>query len=166
MNRNLSFQQYANIPSAIISDGIIPIPLWAVTQLKLDEEYKLPAIGSTSQKAVVPVHDDTITLNGVLVGWERYVWKFALERLAEASRRGSALAAFTGGAASGLILITSLTIRTDMFVKRLTFDVTTEKRDAIGVVIQLAHLPKPGSLSTLLDVAALGVAALADYGGN
>lgn len=159
-----SYQQYLHIPSAIISDGIIPIPIWAVTQMTLSESYHLPAIGSSSAKAIISVHDDTISLNGVLVGPERFAWKLALETLAEASKRGSALSAMTGGTVGGLILITSMTIRTDMQVQSLSFTASSTKRDALDVAITMAHLPKPSLLGKLLDVASVAVGALADFG--
>lgn len=163
-----SFQatQYAHVPSAIISDGIVVIPLWAVTQMSLTETYTLPPIGSTAMKATVDVHDDSIQLTGVLVGPERFTWKLLLETLAESSKRGTALATFTGGKVSGLILITSMTIRTDMQVKSLQFTASSTKREALDVVISLAYTPLPGSLGKLLDVASLGIGALADAFGN
>jgi hypothetical protein len=78
-----SFQNYSTIPSAIISDGgLLTIPLWAVTTMSLSEQYHLPPIGSTGARAIVSTHDDEISLSGLLVGFERYTWKFALERLA------------------------------------------------------------------------------------
>jgi phage protein U len=161
-----SYQRYLTVPSAIISDGILPIPLWAVTSMTLSETYHLPPIGSSGAKAIVATHDDTITLSGVLVGAERFAWKFALETLAETAKRGGALEAFTGGAVSGLILITSMTIRTDMQIESLSFTATTAKRDALDVSITLAHMPRPSALGKLLDVASIGVAALADWRGN
>lgn len=161
-----SFMQYANMPSAVISDGILPIPLWSVTQVTLSQTYHLPPIGSTAHKAIVATHDDTITLAGVLVGVERYGLKFALETMAEASKRGTALAAYSGGTLSGLILITSMTIRTDMQVQSLTFTASATKRDVLDVTISMAHLPRPSLLGKLLDVASVGVGALADFGGS
>lgn len=161
-----SYQNYATVPSAIVSDGILTIPLWAVTAMTLSATYHLPPIGSSGAKAIVATHDDTITLNGVLVGVERFAWKFGLETLAETSKRGSALATFTGGKVGGLILVTSMTIRTDMQVQSLTFSASASKRDALDVTIQMAHMPLPGGLGKLLDVASIGVAALADLGGN
>ena len=89
-----SYQKHLAVPSAVISDGILLVPLWAVTTIGLSETYKLPPIGSSTAKAVVATHDDTLSLSGVLVGPERYAWKLALETLAESSKRGSALAAF------------------------------------------------------------------------
>jgi hypothetical protein len=161
-----SFQKYATLPSAIISDGLLPIPIWAVTMMKLDEAYALPAIGSTGAKAIVSTHDDTITLTGVLVGPERFAWKFSLETLAETSKRGGALEAFTGGAVSGLVLITSMTIRTDLQVKSLSFTASDKKRDVLDLSIALEYMPRPSALGKLLDVASIGVGALTDWAGN
>ncbi|MGV9818737.1 hypothetical protein [Nocardia xishanensis] len=162
-----SFQGYAAVPSAVLSDGaLLTVPLWAVTAMTMGATYHLPPIGSSGARASVASHDDTITLSGMLVGVERYAWKFALERLAEASRRGSALAAYTMGAAGGLILVTTMTIRTDMYVQSLTFNVTAAKRDAIDVTMTLVHAPLPSPLGLLLDAASVGVGALADWGGN
>ena len=163
-----SFQgtQYLHVPSAVISDGLIVIPLWAVTQMSLTETYALPPIGSSAMKASVDVHDDAIQLTGVLVGPERFSWKLLLEQLAESSKRGTALATFTGGKVSGLILITSMTIRTDMQVKSLSFTASSTKRETLDVSISLAYAPLPRSLGKLLDVASLGIGALADVFGN
>jgi hypothetical protein len=161
-----SFMQYANVQSAVISDGILPIPLWSVTQITLAQTYHLPPIGSTAHKAIVATHDDTITLAGVLVGAERYAWKFALETMAEASKRGTALAAYSKGTLGGLVLITSMTIRTDMQVQSLTFTASATKRDALDVAMTMAHLPRPSLLGKLLDVASVGIGALADFGGS
>jgi hypothetical protein len=158
-----SFQDETALPSAIISDGVVTVPLWAVNTLSLSETYHLPPIGSSGAKAIVSTHDDTVSVSGVLVGDDRYVWKLALEGLAEASKRGSALAAMTGGLAGGLILVTSMTIRTDMQVQSLSFSASASKRDALDVSITLAHMPLPGALAKLLDIASLGVASLADW---
>jgi len=162
---NSSFQQYGHIPSAIISDGVVPIPLWAVTSINLSETYQLPPLGSTSYKAIVSVHEDKVTLSGVLVGPLRSAWKFVLETLAEASKRGTAISSLTGGKISGLILITSLTIMTDMQIESLTFSVSAQKRDVIDVSIALVHLPTAGFVSKLPDMAGISVGALADFGG-
>jgi phage protein U len=157
-----SYLDYGHVPSAIITDGIVPIPLWSVTTMTLTETYALPPIGSTTSKASVGVHDDTVALSGVLVGGERYAWKLLLETLAESSKRGSALASFTGGKVGGLILVTSMTIRTDMQVQSLVFGATAAKRDTLDVTITMAYMPLPGSLGKLLDVASVGIGALAD----
>ncbi|HEY3499612.1 MAG TPA: hypothetical protein VGK73_33205 [Polyangiaceae bacterium] len=162
-----SFLDYDNIPSALLSDGgLFTIPLWSVTQMSLGESYHLPPLGSVGARAISPVHDDTIQLTGVLVGLERYAWKLALEGLAESSKRGSPLAAYSGGAITGIILVTSMTIRTDLHVQSLSFTASASRRDTLDVSISMVHLPLPGGMAKLLDIASVGVGALADFGGN
>ncbi|MBE9111411.1 hypothetical protein IQ273_18565 [Nodosilinea sp. LEGE 07298] len=162
-----SFQNYGTIPSAIISDGALnTIPLWAVTALSLSQTYHLPPIGSSGARAIVSTHDDTISLNGILVGAERYAWKLALERIAEASKRGTALGALTGGKVGGLILVTSMTIRTDMQIQALLFNVSSTKRDVIDVGITMTHMPLPSALGVLFSAVSVGIGALADFGGS
>jgi hypothetical protein len=157
---------YRNVPSVVISDGILTVPLWAVTTIGLSETYQLPPIGSTSSRAAVSTHDDTLSLSGVLVGDDRYHFKLLLETLAESSKRGSALAAMTNGQLSGLIVVTAMTIRTDMQVQTLSFTASSAKRDALDVSISFAYMPLPGTLGKLLDVGSLGVAMLADAAGH
>jgi hypothetical protein len=152
-------------PSAVLSDGGLTVPLYAVTSLSLSETFHLPPIGSSGVRTVVAAHDDTLSLSGLLVGPDRFRWKTELETLAEISKRGSRLAAASSGKVSGLILVTSLTIRTDIQVQSLSFTVTATRRDVIDVSVALAHLPLPGSAGLLLDWAALGVAALGDFAG-
>jgi hypothetical protein len=157
-----SYQSYLHTPSAILSDGIVPVPLWSVTQMQIEETYSLPTIGGTSRKVAVASHDDTLSLTAVLLGPERFVWKLALENLAESSRRGTAIQKLTHGVVGGLILISAATIRTDLAVSNLSITLAANRRDTLDVVIKLVHLPRPGSLSKLLDTASLGVGALGD----
>ncbi len=157
-----SFQSYLHTPSAVLSDGIVPVPLWSVTQMTIEESYSLPQIGGTSRKAAVASHDDTISLTAVLLGPERFAWKLALENLAEASRRGTALSTLTHGAVGGLILISAATIRTDLAVSSLSITLSATRRETLDVSLRMAHLPRPGSLAKLLDVASIGVGALTD----
>lgn len=155
------------IPSAVLSDGgVLLVPIYGVTAMTLTETYHLPPLGTTGSRAIASSHDDTITLVGVLPGTERFTWKLLLESLAEAGKRGSALQSYSGGRLSGLILVTSMTIRTDMQIQSLVFSASSARRDTLDVTISLAHMPRPGALAKLLDVASLGVAALADWGGN
>jgi hypothetical protein len=158
-----SYESYLHTPSAVLSDGIVLVPLWAVTQLHIEESYSLPQIGGTSRKAAVASHDDTLTLTAVLLGQERYTWKLSLENLAEASRRGTALSTFTSGAVGGLILVSAATIRTDLAVQSLSITMAATRRDTLDVTLQLAHLPRPGNLAKLLDIASIGVGALTDH---
>jgi hypothetical protein len=164
MAPDLSFQKLDVIPSAVLSDGVLTVPLWAVTQLSLTESYHLPPIGSSGQRTAVATHDDVISLAGVLAGPQRFTWKFLLETMAEASKRGTALEGLTNGAASGLVLVTSMTIRTDLQVQSLSFSASAGKRGVIDVSISLVHMPLPGALTKILEVGSLGVGALADFG--
>jgi len=161
-----SFVDYRSRPSAIVSDGIVTVPLFAVTTIGLTETYQLPPIGSTSARAAVSTHDDQLTLSGVLVGDDRFRRKQELELLAESSKRGSALAALTAGAVSGLIVVTALTIRTDMQVQTLSFTASSGKRGALDVSISFAYMPLPRSPGKLLDSRNLGVSNLVDSLGS
>jgi hypothetical protein len=162
MARASSYHEYG-VPSAILSDGILTVPLWAVASLSLSERYKLPPVASSTARAIVATHQDTVSLSGVLVGRERYAWKLALETLADVSKRGGLVSSLTGGRVAGLILVTAMTIRTDMQVESLEFRVSSTRRDVIDVTLQLAHMPLPGAIGRLLDTASLGIAALADW---
>ena len=162
MARSSSFHEYGS-PSAVLSDGLLTVPLWAVTTLSLTESYQFPTIASTPARAAVATHDDRVSLAGVLVGPERFAWKLALETLAEVGRRGGVATRLTGGRTVGLILVTSLTIRTDMQVGNLQFRVSSTRREVIDVTVDLQHMPLPSAAGPLLNMAALGVAALADW---
>jgi hypothetical protein len=165
--RERSFHYYDGMPSAILTDGLIPVLLYAVTAMTISQSYTLPPIGSSASRVLVDTHHDTISLNGLLLGRERFAWKLALETIAESGKRGgaglTALAAAAGMDISGLILITSMTIRTDMQIQQLSFTANAQRRDAIEVSVQLAHLPPPGARSKLLDIASVGVSTLAGW---
>ena len=68
---------------------------------------------------IVAAHDDTISLSGLLVGPQRFTFKFMLETMADLSKRGTAIERITRGGVSGLTLVTSMTIRTDMQIQSL-----------------------------------------------
>lgn len=153
-------------PSAILSDGLVTIPLYAVSTVTLNESYHLPPLASSGLRTAVGTHDDSLSLSGLLVGEDRFRQKLALELLAESSRRGSPLEGLTRGAAGGLVLITSMTVRTDLHVQSLVFTASAARRDVIDVSMSLVHMPRPGVLTRLLEVANFGVRALADFGGR
>jgi len=157
-----SYQEYLHTPSAVLFDGVVPVPLWAVTQLTIDATYAVPPIGSGSRRVALPAHDDTLSLTAVLLGPLRFAWKLALENIADASRHGTVLSRKTAGAVGGLVLLTATTIRTDLAVQSLTVATTAARRDTLDVTLKLVHLPRPGSLAKLLDVASVGVGALTD----
>ena|SRR5215204_3316714 len=159
-----SYVRYEGMPSAILSDGLVTIPLYAVSQIGLSETFHLPAIGTSNVRASVATHDDSITLSGLLAGPERFAFKFTLETLAESGKRGTVLEGLTGGAASGLILITGMTVRTDMQIQSLSFTAQAGRRDVLDVSMTLLHMPRPGALAKVLEVGNLGVRGLVDFG--
>lgn len=166
-DRETSFVRAEGMPSAILSDGLVPVPLYAVTAMTISQTYHLPPIGSAASRVLVDTHSDTITLSGLLLGAERFAWKLALETIAESGKRGGAgltsVLSAIGVNISGLVLITAMTIRTDMQIQQLTFGASAAKRDAIDVNVQLAHMPPPGARSKLLDIASMGVSTMAGW---
>jgi phage protein U len=163
MAAETSFQKTV-LPSAVLADlPLFFVPLFAVTSISLSESYHLPPIGSSQERMIVAAHDDTISLSGLLVGPERFTFKFMLETMADLSKRGTAIERITRGAVSGLTLVTSLTIRTDMQIQSLTFTASAARREVLDVSMALVHVPRPGVLAKALDAATLGVGALADF---
>jgi hypothetical protein len=157
-----SFQE-AVVPSAVLADGPLVVPLFAVTTMSLTEAYHLPPIGSSKERMIVAAHDDTISLSGLLIGPSRFTFKFQLETMADLSKRGTVLDRITRGSVSGLVLVTAMTIRTDLQIQSLTFSASAAKRATLDVSMSLVHVPRPGVLQKVLDVAGLGVGALADF---
>lgn len=157
-----SYQDYLHTPSAVLFDGVVPVPLWAVTQMTIESTYSIPQIGTSSRRVALPSHDDTVGLTAVLLGPLRFTWKLALENIAEASRHGTVLSRRTGGAVGGLVLLSAATIRTDLAVQAMTVTLSANRRDTLDVTMRLVHLPRPGSLAKLLDTASIGVGALTD----
>jgi hypothetical protein len=157
-----SYAPYLHTPSAVLFDGIVPVPLWAVTQMSIDVSYSVPAVGGSNRRVALPTHDDTIALSAVLIGPLRLEWKTALENIAEASRYGTALSPKTGGLGTGLVLVSSATVRTNLAVQSLNFSLSAARRDTIDVNLRLIHLPPPGSLTKLLDTTSIAVGALTD----
>ena len=160
--REKSFQS-AVVPSAVLSDGAVVVPLFAVSTMTLSETYHLPPISSSKQRMVVAAHDDSITLSALLIGPTRFALKFALETMADLSKRGTVIERVTRGKVSGLVLVTAMTIRTDMQINSLSFTASAAKRGALDVSMALVHVPRPGVLAKVLDIASLGVGALADF---
>jgi hypothetical protein len=64
------------------------------------------------------------------------------------------------------VLVTAMTIRTDMQVESLSFTATAGKRDVLDVSIGMIHMPRPSALAKLLDIGSLAVGGLADALGD
>jgi len=163
MALNSSFQDLV-VPSAVLGNPpLFYVPLFAVTSMTLNETYHLPPIGSSRQRMIVAAHDDTISLSGLLVGPTRFTFKFMLETMADLSKRGTAIARVARGVESGLTLVTSMTIRTQMQIQSMTFNASAARREVIDVSMTLMHVPRPGVLARVSDLASIGVGALADF---
>lgn len=155
-------EEFQRLPSAILTDGLLPVPLFVVTRMVLSERYSLPPIGTTGFRAAVDNSEDTVSLSALLVGPQRFAWKQSLELLADFSRRGGALARWTKGGVGGLILVTTMTVRLDMQVTELSFTASAQRRDTLEVSIGLRHVPQPGPVNLLLDVGMTAVMSLTD----
>jgi hypothetical protein len=163
MTQATSFQTTV-LPSAVLADPpALFVPLFAVSTMSLSETYFLPPLGPARQRMIVPAHDDTITLSALLIGEDRFEWKLLLETMADLSKRGGVLESLTGGAVSGLVLVTSMTIRTDMQIQSLTFSASAARRDVLEVNMTLAYVPRSGLLGMALNAASVAVAGLADF---
>lgn len=157
----VSFVNELGRPSAILTDGVLTAALHAVTVVTLSQTYHLPPFGSGLGRAMIDTHDDTLSLSGLLVGPKRMAQRLLLETLAESGMRGSPASLMSGGMLDGLILVTPLGIRMNMFVQSLTVTASSAKVAAFDVAISLIQAPKLGLLGKLMDVAT-SVAALDD----
>jgi hypothetical protein len=162
MSSRSTVDEFQRLPSAILTDGLLPIPLFVVTRMVLSESYSLPPVGSKGFRAAVENSEDTVTLNALLIGPQRFAWKQGLELLADVSRRGGALARWTKGGVGGLILVTAMTLRLDMQVTELSFAASAQRRDTLEVTIGLRHVPQPGPLNLLLDAGMAAVMSITD----
>lgn len=152
MSSRSRVDEFQRLPAAILTDGLLPIPLFVVTHMSLNERYSLPPVGAAGFRAAVDNSTDTVSISALLIGSQRFAWKQGLEVLADMSKRGGAIGAWTGGAVSGLILVTRMTIRLDMQVTDLSFSASAQRLDTLEVSIGLHHVPKPGPLNLLMDV--------------
>ncbi|MBS0290801.1 MAG: hypothetical protein JSS07_12300 [Proteobacteria bacterium] len=159
--RQPSFVAEGTRPSALLTDGLIAVPLHAVSVITLSQTYHLPPFGAGLGRAMIDTHDDTMSLSALLVGPKRMAARLALETLAESAMRGSVLSVASGGLVDGLILVTAFGLRLNMFIQSLTVTASASKREAIDVSISLVQAPRLGLMGKLLDVAG-AVAAIGD----
>jgi hypothetical protein len=159
-----SFINYGTAPSAVLIPMTLapPVPLWAVSSIGLQESYHMPPVGVNAGRAMVDTHDDTVTISAMLVGWERYIWKEALETLAESTLGGGLLGGAFGPARYGMVLWTAMTLRSDMFIQSVSFSASSAKRGTLDVSITLKHLPRPGPVAAVLDLVNCASSSLLD----
>jgi len=134
------------------------VPLLYVQSMQISEGYRIARIaGSGFSQALAPT-TKRITIDAVLLGPDRLVVKKELEALALVSR---VLVAATAPAlaATGIPVVSGLTISLDMQITDLRFDVSVGRRDALDVHLSLEHVPRASLISILGEVADLVLAA-------
>lgn len=162
MSNRTTVDEFQRLPSAIVTDGLIWIPMFVVTRMVLSESYSLPPVGSSGFRAAVDNSQDTVSMSAVLIGPQRFLWKQGLELLADFSKRGGAMTRWSSGGLTGVALVTSMTVRFDMQFTDLTFSASAQRRDAIDVDISMRYVPQPGPLNLLVDAGAAAVMSLTD----
>ena len=123
------------------------VPLFAVTNMTLDEQFKIPTIGQGDKSQWLGKVGYTVTIQGVLLGPERFLWKAALEVLADISMVLASLVSIPG--LGGIPLVSGLTVLSDMQITSLRFTQTSQEFGAIGVTVSLKHCPR-GFVAELL----------------
>jgi hypothetical protein len=168
-----SFQVDLPAPAAVVSNGLVTVPLWAVSSLTLNETQDLPATGGDAQRSQVSRPTGTLSMAAVLVGSDRFAWKLALESLAhpQATLAGRAASAFAGAVSQitgldGLVVLTSVAVSANMHLTNLTFSVSAARRDVIDVSLSFVRMPVPAPLGTLLDAAGFAIRALGMWEGG
>ncbi|MDJ0343459.1 hypothetical protein QMK19_18070 [Streptomyces sp. H10-C2] len=132
------------------------VPLLYVQSMTINEGYRIERImGSRFSQATQPTNK-TIAIEAVLLGPQRLEQKKALEAMALTSRSLVAAAA-TGLAATGIPVVSGLTISLDMQVIDLRFTQSVARRDALDVSITLQHVPRSTLTAVLSEVADLGL---------
>ncbi|WP_406375828.1 hypothetical protein OG788_39970 [Streptomyces sp. NBC_00647] len=155
--------EFQRLPSAILTDGLLAVPLFAVQQLTFTERYTMPPIGTPSFRAAVGNADESASLSALLIGPQRHAWKQGLELMASFAKRGGAIGRFTGGKVSGLILATRMSVRMNMHVTELQFMASTQRIDTIQVTIGLQHVAPPGPVDLLVDAGMLAASTATEF---
>lgn len=170
-----SFQRYGP-PSLVLSDGLVTVPLWAVSGLNLSRKYE-------RAPGTVSAVEDTIMISGLLVGPERFAWRTALATLAEhshgtgvfrpsgdagapAGTATDALAANGGFEIRPITLLAGSAIHTDLRIVSLALAEQATRRDVVEVSVTLAHAPEWRGPDLATDVVVAGLSALADWEGH
>ncbi|MFJ8675623.1 hypothetical protein [Streptomyces sp. NPDC093589] len=155
--------EFQSLPAAIITDGLLAVPLFAVQRLTVTERYTLPPIGTPSFRAAVGNANETASLSALLIGPQRHAWKQGLELMANFAKRGGALGRFTGGKSAGLVLATRMSVRMNMHVTELSFTASSQRLDTTEVTIGLQHVAPPGPVDLLVGAGALAASTATEF---
>jgi len=149
-------------PSAILTNGATIVPLWSVSSISLTESYHLPPVGVGADRVLIDSHDDRISMTGVLPGPQRFIWKEMLELLAELTIAKNPVQEIARLDIGGIVLWTTMTLRTDIYIESLSFSASAQKRKALDVSLTLVHLPRPSRLPLLLDLGNVALSSAID----
>jgi hypothetical protein len=155
--------EFQRLPAALIVDLPLFIPLFAVSRMTLSESYSLPPVGAQAYRTATTSSTDTVSLSALLVGPQRLLWKKDLELLAESSRRGGSLGAWTSGKAGGLIFVSRLVTRINMQISELSFTASAQRLETLEVNVTLRHVPRPGPVDALVDLGATAAMSTLEF---
>ncbi|MFI9328826.1 hypothetical protein ACIGZJ_14910 [Kitasatospora sp. NPDC052868] len=134
------------------------VPLFTVTSLTLNEGYQVARIAGSRLAQLVSPTARTISVEAVLVGRTRLIYKKGLEAMALTSRMLAPAAAPAMNFA-GLPVVCGMTISLDMQITSLKFTQSNQKRDAIDVSITLEYVPRSSVTAVLGEAMDLLLAA-------
>lgn len=156
-------EEFQHLPSAVLVDLPLAVPLFAVSRISLSESYALPPVGASAFRVSTSSSTDTVSLSALLVGPQRLLWKKDLELIATSSRTGGSLGAWTKGKVAGVTLVSTLVTRTNMQVTELSFSASAQRIDCFEVSLTMRHVPQPGPLDALVDLGATAMLSLKEF---
>jgi ABC-type dipeptide/oligopeptide/nickel transport system permease component len=138
------------------------VPLFAVTQISLNEQYGLPPVGDKGNSQSTSKITRTVQIQAALLGVDGPITRLGLEMMADLSKT----LPLASSLISGIPLVAGLTTLMDMQIDSLNFIQTAEEKGVYTVSISLKHCPRPGLMALLSNVtnaasAIVGAATLA-----
>ncbi len=158
-----TLDEFERLPSAIIVDLPLAIPLFAVSRISASASLPTPSVGASAFRSAAGPVGETVSIAAVLVGPQRLLWKKDLELIAVSSRTGGVLGAWTSGAISGVTLVSTMITRTNMQITELSFTAAAQRIDCIEVGITMRHVPQPGPVDALVDIGATAALSLVEF---
>ena len=152
MSERSHLEEFLHLPSAVLVDLPLAIPLFAVSRMTVTESFPLPPVGASAFRTAASPSGESVSLSALLVGPQRLLWKKDLELIAASSRSGGSLGAWTSGYVNGVTLVSTLITRINMQISELTFAASAQRLDTIEVGITMRHVPRQGPVDALVDL--------------
>ena len=124
------------------------VPLFAVTQISLNEQYALPPVGDKGNSQSTSKITRTVQIQAALLGPLGPFTRLQLEMMADLSKT----LPLASSLLSGIPMVAGLTTLLDMQVESLVFGQSAEEKDVYTVSISLKHCPRPGLMAALSSV--------------